>query len=129
VGYEGDTPGAVFGRRLRQERERLGWRLKDLADAVAGKGIRLHPSAYAKMETGLREPDLTEAVTIAQALGQPLGAMLIAGAGDRAAEVEALTRQATAAAESAGESTILAARLLNEALDLAEALDRPEEPA
>jgi len=127
VGYEGGTPGAVFGRRLRQERERLGWRLKDLADAVAGKGIRLHPSAYAKMETGLREPDLTEAVTIAEAIGQPLSAMLIADAGDRATAVEELTRQATAAAESAGESTILAARLLNAALDLAEGLDRAKE--
>lgn len=124
MGNDAVTPGAVFGRRMRQERERLGWRLRDLAGAVTELGIQLHPSAYAKMETGLREPDLTEAVTIAAALGQPLTAMLAAEAGEIAARAEDLTRQAVAEAEQAGESMIRAARLLNEAQALARWEDR-----
>jgi transcriptional regulator with XRE-family HTH domain len=121
VANAGDYPERVFGRRMRQERLLRGWRQEDLAARVG-----LIPSAISKAEAGRRLIRLDEAVAIADAFGLPLGAMLIAAAGDRAAAVEELTRRATAAAESAGESTILAARLLNEALNLAEGLDRPE---
>jgi hypothetical protein len=39
---------------MRRERLRREWRQEDLANAASGYGVKLHPSAFAKME---REPD------------------------------------------------------------------------
>ena len=119
MGNETAPVPVVFGERLREERLRRRWRLSDLASRCAGRGLELHLTAYAKMEKGEREPRLSEAVTIADVLGMPLSALLIAGAGDVAARAGELARQAL---EAAGESTrqmVLAAQLLTESQALA----------
>jgi transcriptional regulator with XRE-family HTH domain len=71
-----DDPERIFGRRLKAERLRRGWRLEDLATWASEHGLNVHPSAYSKIEAGQRAVRLREAVAIAQALGIPLGFML-----------------------------------------------------
>jgi transcriptional regulator with XRE-family HTH domain len=66
----------IFGRRMKRERIRRGWRQEDLAAAVAECGVTLHLSTYAKIEGGSRTITLNEAMVIAGALAVPLHRML-----------------------------------------------------
>jgi transcriptional regulator with XRE-family HTH domain len=71
----GQTPEQAFGSRLREERDRRGWRLEDLAGHMAAQGLTRHESFYAKIETGATRVKLNEAVAIARALGLSLSQM------------------------------------------------------
>jgi transcriptional regulator with XRE-family HTH domain len=44
------SPETRFGQRIRQEREARGWTQAQVAARLAEEGIRLHPSAIAKIE-------------------------------------------------------------------------------
>lgn len=74
-----ESPSATaeqsFGSRLREERERRGWRLEDLAAHMARNRLTRHESFYAKIETGGTRIKLNEAVAIAGALGLSLSQM------------------------------------------------------
>ena len=72
---QGVTAEQSFGSRLREERERRGWRLEDLAAHMTRHGLTRHESFYAKIETGGTRIKLNEAVTIAGALGLSLSQM------------------------------------------------------
>ncbi|MEI6622337.1 MAG: helix-turn-helix transcriptional regulator [Actinomycetes bacterium] len=68
-----------FGRRMRQERERLGLTQLQLAERIRSLGVDLHPSAIAKMEDrnavkprGIR---LSEAAAIAEVFGLSISEM------------------------------------------------------
>lgn len=125
MGNETESAGDVFGRRVREERLRLGWRLSDLAARAAEHGLDRHLTYFAKVERGQMEPRLGEAVMTAATLGLPLTALLVPDAGqiaDRAAE---LTRQALEAAETSSRSMELAAQLLNEAQALSRSTYQP----
>jgi transcriptional regulator with XRE-family HTH domain len=95
-------PEQVFGRRMKAERFRLGWRLEDLAARTAEHGLGLHPSAYSKIEAGQRLVRLGEAVAISRTLGIPLHFMLSESTVTEAeAELEDIkARLAQASAES-----------------------------
>lgn len=71
-----DTPERIFGRRLRRERVKRGWRQEDLAVWAAGHGAVMHSSAIAKIEAGTRMVRLDHAVALAAALGVPLSRLL-----------------------------------------------------
>jgi transcriptional regulator with XRE-family HTH domain len=114
----GNGAAAVFGRRVREERVRRGWRLADLAAAVAGHGVTLHLTAYAKTETGEREPRIGEAMAIAAALEIPLGALLIDSSALEA-EVERLRKASVAAGEESDNALRRAVQYRNEAARLA----------
>jgi transcriptional regulator with XRE-family HTH domain len=114
----GNEVSAVFGRRVREERLRRGWRLTDLAAAVAAQGVSLHLTAYAKTEAGEREPRIGEAAAIAAALGVPLGALLIDSSALEA-EVERLRKAAVAASDESDDALRRAVQLRNEAARLA----------
>lgn len=77
------SPERTFARRVRRERIRHGWRQEDLADRLAARGIRLHPSAIAKIErdpddrgSGARFVRLDEAAALAAAFGLSIDVML-----------------------------------------------------
>ena len=89
----GESPEEIFGRRQRQERERRGWRLEDLAARVADQGLQRHPSMYAKIEAGAMRVRLNEAAAISAAFGLLLSQMTTAaGTAEMEAEL-ARTRQ------------------------------------
>jgi transcriptional regulator with XRE-family HTH domain len=71
----GATAEQSFGSRLREERDRRGWRQEDLAAHMARNGLTRHESFYAKIETGGTRIKLNEAVAIAGALGLSLSQM------------------------------------------------------
>jgi transcriptional regulator with XRE-family HTH domain len=93
-----ESPERIFGRRVRRERMRRGWRQEDLAAAVADGGISLHPSAYAKIEGGTRTVTLNEAVAITVALDLPVSWML---SGDDTADLEEQLERADAELKAA----------------------------
>jgi transcriptional regulator with XRE-family HTH domain len=92
------TPERIFARRMRQERVRRGWRQEDLANAMAARGLKVHPSAIARSE---RESDsrmirLDEAVLVAAIFDLSLSQMITPEETDPAIELgqlgEALAR-------------------------------------
>lgn len=113
----GGTSPSVFGARVRDERTRRGWRLEDLAGAVAAHGVTLHLSAYAKLEAG-REPKLSQAQAIAAAFRLPLAALLV-DASELWAEVSRLREQANEAGLESDEALRRAVQLGNAAQQLA----------
>lgn len=72
----GDSSEAVFGRRLRQERERRGLTQGGLANMLGQDGLRLDPTAITRIEKGERGVRLNEALKIARALGCTLDYLL-----------------------------------------------------
>jgi transcriptional regulator with XRE-family HTH domain len=114
VGNDSD----VFGRRVREERQRRGWRLADLADAVAARGVTLHLTAYAKTESGEREPRLSEALAIAAALEVPLGALLTE-AGELDDRIAELRAKAARLSQESDDALTRAVQFRNEAARLA----------
>jgi transcriptional regulator with XRE-family HTH domain len=114
MGNEGEPDAAVFGRRVREERQRKGWRLEDLAAAVSKQGVRRHLTAYSKLEGGEREPRLAEALAIAAALELPLGALVIDDGGTEA-EAERLRAASEAASRESSEALRRSIMLGNEA--------------
>jgi transcriptional regulator with XRE-family HTH domain len=65
----------VFGRRLRRERSRRGWSMRDLA-ARCGEGFS--PNTVQRAEDG-RDITLSGAIVLAAALGTSLDALLATG--------------------------------------------------
>lgn len=117
MGNTGIPDAGVFGRRVREERERLKWHLRDLAAACAAGGLVKVLTFYSKVENGY-DPKLSEARDIAAALGVPLGALLI----DTSEIEEAVGRLRTQANDAARESDDALRRALhfqNEAQRLA----------
>ncbi len=74
MGNESDED--AFGRRVRQERNLRGWTQADLAKRLLEEGVKLHPSAIAKIEDRDREDGkprsirLDEATAIARVFGR-----------------------------------------------------------
>jgi transcriptional regulator with XRE-family HTH domain len=59
-----------FGDRVRERRDTIGISQRRLSELLVEKtGVRLDPSAVTRIETGQREPKLSEALAIAQVLG------------------------------------------------------------
>lgn len=81
-----------FGRAVRRHREELGLKQADLAQRAGALGLKMHPSAIAKIE--LRDVDnprsirINEAEVLAQALGVNLDQLL--GESSRAREMAGL---------------------------------------
>ena len=61
---------------MRQERQRRGWGLEHFAALAERHGLRLHTTAYSKIELGQRPVRLNEATVIAAAFGVPLTYLL-----------------------------------------------------
>lgn len=59
---------ADFGRRLRCERENRNLSQRKLAEELVRFGVKLDPSAIARIESGAREVKFREAVAIARAM-------------------------------------------------------------
>ncbi|MGW5338698.1 helix-turn-helix domain-containing protein [Rhodococcus pyridinivorans] len=59
------TPEQVFGTRVRIERETRGWSQAELAAKLEGEGLKLHPSAIAKIE--LRNAEKPRAIRLDEA--------------------------------------------------------------
>jgi len=71
-------PGAVFARRLRQEREDANISQADLARRISERlGTTIDPSAITRIERKERAVRLDEAVIAAEALRLPLSALLV----------------------------------------------------
>lgn len=118
---------AAFGARVREERMRKGWRLEDLAAAVAELGVQHHLTAYSKLEAGERDPKLGEALAIAAAFGLPVGA-LMGSASELWAEVDRLRAGANEAGRESDEALRRAVLLGNEAQQFAAAAARWGDP-
>jgi transcriptional regulator with XRE-family HTH domain len=71
-----DTSEEVFGRRMRQERERLAITQGGLANGLGELGMKLDPTAVTRIEKGDRGLRLNEALAIAQVLGCTLDYLL-----------------------------------------------------
>jgi transcriptional regulator with XRE-family HTH domain len=99
-----ENPERIFGRRVRRERMRRGWRQEDLAAAVAESGISLHPSAYAKIEGGTRTVTLNEAVAITVALDLPVSWMLSDDVADLEEQLERADAELKAAMADSDEA-------------------------
>ena len=65
------TPSAVFGARVRRERQRRGWPLRELS---AKSGVTIN--SLSLVERDLGGIGLNSAARIADALGLPLGDLL-----------------------------------------------------
>jgi transcriptional regulator with XRE-family HTH domain len=99
-----ESPERIFGRRVRRERMRRGWRQEDLAATVAESGISLHPSAYAKIEGGTRTVTLNEAVAITIALELPVSWMLSDDTADLEEQLERADAELKAAMTESDEA-------------------------
>lgn len=62
------TPEQQFGARLRELREHYDLTQAALAKRLDDRGVKLDPSAIARLEKGLRSIRLNEAVTIASVM-------------------------------------------------------------
>jgi transcriptional regulator with XRE-family HTH domain len=116
MGKNGDP--ALFARRVREERQRRGWRFEDLAAAVAKEGVTLHLSAYSKLESAGRPPRLREAVAIADALDVPLAALL-APDGEIGSRIEQLRAESVRLGAESDDALRRAVQYRNEAARLA----------
>jgi transcriptional regulator with XRE-family HTH domain len=67
----------IFGRNMREARERLGYSQQLFADSLeAFYGITWHQTTVGKIESGVRPAKLHEAVAIASALGMSVSDLL-----------------------------------------------------
>lgn len=72
-----DTPGAIFARRLREERARAGLTQTDVARQLSERtGTKIDSSALTRVEKGQRAVKLEEALALAEILGEPLDTLL-----------------------------------------------------
>jgi transcriptional regulator with XRE-family HTH domain len=62
-------PSQVFAKRLREVRTRRKWSMRQLSERLEELGVKLNTSQIAKIETGVRDISLDEALSIALALG------------------------------------------------------------
>jgi transcriptional regulator with XRE-family HTH domain len=92
---EPHSPERTFARRMRLERVRRRWRQEDLADKLAERGMRVHPSAIARSEreTDARMIRLDEAVLVASIFGLTVDQMVNREDMDVQAESEDLYAQ------------------------------------
>lgn len=76
-----------FGRSVRKRREELGLKQAELAQRVSALGLKMHPSAIAKIElrdvASPRSIRINEAEALARALGVPLEDLLGEAGRDR----------------------------------------------
>lgn len=69
--------GATFARRMREERQRAGLSQAALAERVTALlNYKVDSSSVTRVEKGERSVRLTEAIAIAEALSNPLSALL-----------------------------------------------------
>ena len=66
-------PSEVFRARMRETRDALGLKQRELVDLVAPLGGPTHQPAIARIEAGTRKASLDEAFAIAAGLGVELG--------------------------------------------------------
>jgi transcriptional regulator with XRE-family HTH domain len=124
-----DSPERVFARRQRQERDRRGWRYRDLAAAVAERGIDLNYSAFAKTETSGRAIRLDEAMAVADALGMTLSQMLSeASTEDLERELADVQRNLDAAGAESAEAIRRAAYYWNRGQEIMRIISGLKEP-
>lgn len=72
-----ESPQSVFGRRLRELRERLGRTQADVSrDLAAGGGPKIDHSGVARIERGERSVRLNEAVSLAALFGLTVDELL-----------------------------------------------------
>lgn len=121
----GETAGQRFAKRMRQERQRRGWRQEDLALWAAGEGLTLHATGFSKIENGQRPVSLDEAAAIAAAFGIPLSQMLTSpDPGELARELEETQAALTQAQADSDDATHRVVALWNRAEELKVALDQ-----
>ena len=78
-----ERPSQVFARRMREVRERRGWKQHDLAAHLRRMGVALDRTAVARIETGNRGLSLDEAMGIDAALaGAPMMRLLAVDVGE-----------------------------------------------
>lgn len=65
-----------FRKRLKDERDRRGWSQEELARRLGERGVAVHASTIAKIETNARAVRLDEAAAIAELFGLSLDALL-----------------------------------------------------
>jgi transcriptional regulator with XRE-family HTH domain len=65
-----------FRKRLKDERDRRGWSQEELARRLSERGVAVHASTIAKIETNARAVRLDEAAAIAELFGLSLDALL-----------------------------------------------------
>lgn len=112
-----------FAARMLAEQKRRRWTLEDLAAHVAEHGVRLHKSAFAKMQLGTRGVSLGEAKAIADAFGLPLGSLTVtADAAEIEAELSKVTQQLAEAAAASDDALADVAAAINRQRELTVAL-------
>ncbi len=66
-----------FGKKLKAEREHLGWTQPELAEHLRNTGIQtMHPTTIAKIEAGSRSVRINEAIAFADAFDVSIDALL-----------------------------------------------------
>ena len=65
-----------FGSRVRRLRRDAGLTQAELCESLASRGIRMHHTTLAKLESGGRPTPVDEVVGLAQALGAPYSELL-----------------------------------------------------
>jgi transcriptional regulator with XRE-family HTH domain len=65
-----------FRKRLKDERDRRGWSQEELAKRLGERGVAVHASTIAKIETDARAVRLDEAAAIADLFGLSLDTLL-----------------------------------------------------
>jgi transcriptional regulator with XRE-family HTH domain len=70
------SPSAIFGRRLQERRRDLGWSQTELAEAMTREGFEMGKTAILRIEGGVRELKLDEAIAFAEVLNVPLAHLL-----------------------------------------------------
>ena len=125
VGNPGETAEQRFGRRVRQERQRHGWRQEDLAIQAAGEGLTLHATAYSKIESGQRIIRLGEAAILAAVFGRTVDYMLAStDLSVIARELEETQAELTQAQAESDDVTHRVVALWNRVQELTVALDQ-----
>ena len=77
MAHRGPDSGATFARRMREERQRAGLSQAALAERVTALlDYKVDSSSVTRVEKGERSVRLAEAVAIAEALSNPLTALL-----------------------------------------------------
>lgn len=108
-----------FVNRVRSERKRHGWSQADLAEKMAARGLRAHPTTVAKIEAkkpaDRRAVRLDEAAVLADIFGLTLDEMLELR---RYAQTSALAEFAAAVSTSQGQVNEIASSLYDSAASL-----------